>query len=523
MKISSARSALRAVSSAALTLVLAGGIALGAATPASAAVGAASATLCTGYEACAAAGMSSHGYATAGKNMYWRMYAGHNCTNYAAYMMVKAGLPNVRPWTNATGDAAGWGVGMKSKTTTTPGVGSIAWWTGGSGHVAYVEAVLSPTEIIVSEDSWGGDFHWRVISKANGSWPKGFVHFKDASSTSVPEYRGVAATTTVWLDATKKTLATTTLMNPGTTYWVEQTYRNSGTASWAGLELATQDPKDHDSKLATSSWRAANRATTQVQAVVAPGQLATFAFPVTIPVGLADGTPVEEKFAPVLAGTANRVSWATSTFSVTADSRSLFTVAPTPVIAGIPAEESVLTAKPGKWSPSSATLSYSWKRDGQVIKGATSNSYALTTDDVGRRITVTTTAKAVDYISASRTSPATPTVSSKLPAKMGANIMLRTGDQLVSSNGRYSLEQRASGSLVLADRLNGTVIWVNGARGKAKYTILTTKGSLASYSAAGKVVWSSQTSNKGVTEVAVTADGKLRLRSATAKTIWYRD
>ena len=45
--------------------------------------------------------------------MYWRMYAGHNCTNYAAYRMVKAGLPNTRPWSGG-GNATYWGTSMKS-------------------------------------------------------------------------------------------------------------------------------------------------------------------------------------------------------------------------------------------------------------------------------------------------------------------------------------------------------------------------------------------------------------------------
>jgi surface antigen len=524
MSFSSAR-IVRAAASIAVTVVLAAGIAITAAAPASAAIGATSATLCKGYATCAAYGMTSHGYVTAGKNMYWRMYAGHNCTNYAAYMMVKAGLSNTRPWTNATGDAAGWGVGMKKKTNTTPAVGSIAWWTGGSGHVAYVEAVLSPTEIIISEDSWGGDFYWRVISKANGNWPKGFIHFKDAKATGVPAYRAKANTTTVWLDSTKQTLATTTVMNPGKTYWVEQTYLNTGTATWSGLELATQAPEDHDSKLATATWLAANRATVQQQAVVAPGQLATFAFPITIPLGLADGTAVIEKFAPVLPGTADRASWGTSTLTLTADSRSVFVTTPTPTISGTPAEEAILSAKAGTWKPSTsgAVVTYSWKRNGVTIAGATASTYALTESDVGRKITVTTTAKADRYIAASRTSVATATVTSKLPAKIGADVKLETGGELVSTNGRFSLEQRASGSLVLSDRLSGEVLWVNGAKGKAKYTVLTVKGSLASYSKEGKLVWSSKTSSKGVTQVAVTSDGKLRLRTSTLKTIWVRD
>ena len=46
-----------------------------------------SAYLCIGYKACLQAGMSSAGYALSNDSMYWRMYAGHNCTNYAAYRL----------------------------------------------------------------------------------------------------------------------------------------------------------------------------------------------------------------------------------------------------------------------------------------------------------------------------------------------------------------------------------------------------------------------------------------------------
>src|SRR5690348_8964061 len=64
--------------------------------------------LCYGYSACQRAGMSSAGYDRNNSQMYWRMYAGHNCTNYAAYRMVLSGMPNVRPW-SGDGNAMNWG------------------------------------------------------------------------------------------------------------------------------------------------------------------------------------------------------------------------------------------------------------------------------------------------------------------------------------------------------------------------------------------------------------------------------
>ena len=51
--------------------------------------------LCTGYTACKQAGYSDAGYSANNDTMYWRMYAGHNCTNYVAYRLVKSGVAAV--------------------------------------------------------------------------------------------------------------------------------------------------------------------------------------------------------------------------------------------------------------------------------------------------------------------------------------------------------------------------------------------------------------------------------------------
>ena len=68
-----------------------------------------SAYLCTGYVGCENAGYPSAGYAANNDRMYWRMYSGHNCTNYVAYRMVKAGMSTERPW-SGSGNGHNWGV-----------------------------------------------------------------------------------------------------------------------------------------------------------------------------------------------------------------------------------------------------------------------------------------------------------------------------------------------------------------------------------------------------------------------------
>lgn len=155
---------------------------------AGAAQAATSSYLCHGYTACAAAGYSNAGYAQVNKNKFWLMTQGHNCTNYVAYRMVSGGMPNVRPWTG-TGNAYNWGRANASLTDQLPAVGAVAWWkagvkgAGSLGHVAYVEQIVSATELIVSEDNWGGNFDWRHIHKASG-WPTGFIHFNATGAGS---------------------------------------------------------------------------------------------------------------------------------------------------------------------------------------------------------------------------------------------------------------------------------------------------------------------------------------------------
>ena len=71
-----------------------------------------------------------------------------------------------------------------------PRIGAVAWWkanhgpAGSAGHVAYVEQVVSADEIIISQDSWGGDFSWAVVTRSSGNWPSGFVHFNDKPLTN---------------------------------------------------------------------------------------------------------------------------------------------------------------------------------------------------------------------------------------------------------------------------------------------------------------------------------------------------
>ena len=155
-------------------------------------------TLCSGFSDCRSKGYSTGGYESAWGNMYWRMYAGRNCTNYVAYKLIRTGLPNSRPW-SGEGNATNWGVALSRLTNRTPSVGSVAWWHSSHpsasrfGHVAIVERVGSDS-ITISESNYGSDLSWRRISKGSVNYPTGFIHFNDKrlSVTKRPTVEGTA-------------------------------------------------------------------------------------------------------------------------------------------------------------------------------------------------------------------------------------------------------------------------------------------------------------------------------------------
>ncbi|WP_089911952.1 CHAP domain-containing protein [Lentzea albida] len=143
-----------------------------------------STTLCTGYQGCASIGRGDGGYAANSGTRYWGMDPGHNCTNYAAYRLINNGAD--ASYLRGHGDAYQWGHRARQygvAVNGTPAVGSIAWWdrnsngSGAYGHVACVEEV-GPGYVIISEDNYGGNFHWKKLTPG-GYYPTGFIHFKD--------------------------------------------------------------------------------------------------------------------------------------------------------------------------------------------------------------------------------------------------------------------------------------------------------------------------------------------------------
>lgn len=159
-------------------------------------------TLCSGnnYSTCTSAGYTDHGYGEKADwltHQYWNEFAGHNCTNYAAYVeQTVNGAATPSP--NNLGNADQWDNNASADgitVNTTPGLGSVAQWednvgtiSGSTGHVAIVESIAysggSVSSITISADNWSsGPFYWKVISAGSSNWPSHFIHFKDFSSS----------------------------------------------------------------------------------------------------------------------------------------------------------------------------------------------------------------------------------------------------------------------------------------------------------------------------------------------------
>ncbi len=309
--------------------------------------------LCQGFAGCSKAGYSNFGYSAVYQQMWWRMYAGHNCTNYVSYRMVDRGMSATRPW-SGSGDARNWGVVFESKVNQTPAIGSIAWWS--SNHVAYVQKIVDANTIIISEDHYGGDFDWRRITRSGGGWPTGFIHLNDEIITmsAKPVVTGLAQV------GETLTVSTGTWAPAPTAYsyqWMAGGVAIPGATGSSFVVDAPQLGKAISVKVAVArNHYLTNSATT------APT-------------------------AAVVEGTLDLVGEAT--------------------VNGIAKVGGTLTAVPNTYAPAATTTTYKWRADGVVIPGATSSTLPLGQDMLGKHVTVNTTARRAGYKVATRGSAPT--------------------------------------------------------------------------------------------------------------------
>jgi surface antigen len=430
-------------------LALVTGLVLLPASPAAAEV-----ILCKGFRDCNAKGYTNYGYEKVYRQMWWRMYGGHNCTNYAAYRMVQAGLSTERPWTGS-GNASNWGRALSAYVDDKPMVGAIAWWKN-RNHVQVVEQVLGPKHIIVSEDHWGGDFNWAdVWQRRDGRWPDGFIHLRDAKvensvRASIPGTPKVGqpvkvdtgtwapdgtALTTAWL-ANGRTIAGTdnlTTYTPkpadagkelsvrviGKKYGYVELWRNSprSPAVQPGDVRVTAAPRIEGLAKVGSTL-------TATPATFSPAVSAT-----TVQ-WFADGVPVpgandwqlelgaaEANKRITVSVTGTRTGYA----PVAAESEPTAPVGPKelvvteePTLTGSPQVDGTLQVAPGRVDEKDARVTTSWLRDGTPIKGASALTYRPTPSDVGARIGARVTFSKPGYRTVAKTVQ-TPSVVKTVP------------------------------------------------------------------------------------------------------------
>jgi len=139
--------------------------------------------------------------------------------------------------------------------------------------------------------------------------------------------------------------------------------------------------------------------------------------------------------------TGRKLGYATTTKSSTATvavAHGLITPA-TPVITGALRVGSTVTAVPGIWTPTPAAFAYQWYRNGVAVTGATTGTFALTTYDFGKTITVRVAGSKAGYLTAAKTSFDTAAVGPGLLSTATPKISgtLKVGYSLAASAGTW--------------------------------------------------------------------------------------
>jgi surface antigen len=113
----------------------------------------------------------------------WGFFEGQ-CTSWVAYRLNELNgfaFSNQYGGHGTWGSAVNWGAHARQlgiAVNGTPARGSIAWYS--SGHVAYVDYVLSSTSVVITEMNYDFDNGFKVhtITTSSG-WPTDFIHIHD--------------------------------------------------------------------------------------------------------------------------------------------------------------------------------------------------------------------------------------------------------------------------------------------------------------------------------------------------------
>lgn len=325
--------------------------------------------------------------------MHWRMYRGHNCTNYVAWRLTRDGVPepgyrlgNARYWADR---AKRNGVPVNS----TPQAGAVGTWPG-RNHVVYIEQV-GPGWLLITEDSWSSKRYRRYIAHAGErSYPTKFIHFvgKNAIRGATPTVAGTPLVGQV--------------LRANAGVWspkgVKLTYRwlRNGVviprATGAAYRLVREDAGKNIAVSITGTY---------------PGKLSR--------------TASSMATAPVSAGTIKPA---------------------TPQITGDPIVGSHLVAVPGAWSPADVKLAYQWYAGGKKISGADERTWKVGKKRIGKTITVRVTGSGPGFKPVTAESAPSPKVVKKgeTLAKVAAGTpristtpTMMVGDKLTAAPGTW--------------------------------------------------------------------------------------
>lgn len=91
-----------------------------------------------------------------------------------------------------------------------------------------------------------------------------------------------------------------------------------------------------------------------------------------------------------------------------------------------------------RWSPKPTTVTYQWFRNSTAIAGATSASYTVQSDDLGKAIRVEVTGSASDYAAVARRSASSSHVAKGSFATLGTVTIVASGNTLTAAEGTWS-------------------------------------------------------------------------------------
>jgi hypothetical protein len=219
--------------------------------------------------------------------------------------------------------------------------------------------VVSSSEIWISDDNWGGDFHWHKVTKTGGGWPSGFIHFHDVALTNktLPTVSGIPQVGQA-LTAT-----------PGTWSSTPDSY----TYQWFADGQAIKD--------ATASTLN-----------LGPGRV---------------GQQISVQVAASAQGYASAIATSAATTDVAPGE---ITTVAQPQVSGEALVGSALTATRGSYDPGSTTKTIQWLSDGQPIAGATAWTLRLTPDQAGTVVRAVVSVSRAGYEPTTASSAPTPSV-----------------------------------------------------------------------------------------------------------------